>query len=673
MSSMQVDARERGFSYSYDAPLDMRMDPDAGARRAAEIVNEWAERRLARAAARATARSATRGRIAREIVRARGARRSRRPASWSTRSSAAIPAPARFGGGHPAKRTFQAIRIAVNGELGSLDARAARWPGTLLRVGGRLAAISFHSLEDRRVKRFLADRARGCICPPELPVCVCGREPEAELLTRRAVAPDARRGRRQPARGPARLRAARKLDAEDDGAEADARRGGRTPAPRRRDARATRRAATAAPRRRAPRAAPRVRGAGPRARARPPPRRAALAAAAAAPRRRRSRARRLAPARPPASAAARWIALLGVAADRASSLMQVSLLKLNAGIGRARRPRADAASARTPSCAARSRAARLERAHRRPRRPSSGMVIPAAGDVALPRRPRADGRARGAASAAAGRCADAAPAAPRPTAARRRRRHADARPRPRRRPPPAPRRPTRRRRRDDRRRHDRDRPTATDGGRDDRAHAAPATPRRPRRPGRRRGAARRAARAARASRCALIERRIGLLFAAFLALLLARGRPRAVWLRRRQGPSSLKRAAASQQVSRRRRCPAQRGTILDRHGDELAVSEAADDVFATPYLVKDPVGDGAPSSRRCSARPDDDAAAQARRPRHAASPTSPARSPAEPGAQRSQKLEIAGHRAPPTSRAHLPAGRARRAGDRRGRHRRQRA
>ena len=102
-----------------------------------------------------------------------------------------MPPAYRFGRGHPAKRSFQALRIAVNGELDSLDrALPAAWD--LLRVGGRLGAISFHSLEDRRVKRFLADRAQGCICPPELPVCVCGHEPEAELLTRRAVAPTSR-------------------------------------------------------------------------------------------------------------------------------------------------------------------------------------------------------------------------------------------------------------------------------------------------------------------------------------------------------------------------------------------------------------------------------------------------------------------------------------------------
>ena len=103
---------------------------------------------------------------------------------------AALPAAVRrsFGGGHPAKRVFQAIRIAVNDELDSLD-RALPLAWELLRAGGRLAAISFHSLEDRRVKRFLAERARGCVCPPDFPVCVCGREPEAELLTGRAVVP----------------------------------------------------------------------------------------------------------------------------------------------------------------------------------------------------------------------------------------------------------------------------------------------------------------------------------------------------------------------------------------------------------------------------------------------------------------------------------------------------
>ena len=130
---------------------------------------------------------------------------------------AAIPPSERFGRGNPAKRSFQAIRIAVNGELDALT-RGLPLAWELLNEGGRLGTIAFHSLEDRRVKRFLADRARGCICPPELPVCVCGREPEAELLTKRAVSPGAEELERNPRAGSAHLRAALKIrDAEEAG------------------------------------------------------------------------------------------------------------------------------------------------------------------------------------------------------------------------------------------------------------------------------------------------------------------------------------------------------------------------------------------------------------------------------------------------------------------------
>jgi len=208
MSSMQVDTRARGFSYSYDAPLDMRMDPgqELSAR---TIVNGWDERRLARLLRElGEERHATR--IARGIARARAGGEIETTGELVDVVAAAVPAPARFAGGHPAKRTFQAIRIAVNDELGQLDAALPRaW--SLLRESGRLAGISFHSLEDRRVKRFLVARARGCICPPDLPVCACGREPEAELLGRRAVAPTPGEIAANPRARPARLRAARKL------------------------------------------------------------------------------------------------------------------------------------------------------------------------------------------------------------------------------------------------------------------------------------------------------------------------------------------------------------------------------------------------------------------------------------------------------------------------------
>jgi 16S rRNA (cytosine1402-N4)-methyltransferase len=153
------------------------------------------------------------GAIARAIVR----RRAQTPIATTLELvdtiNSAIPAPARFGGGHPAKRSFQALRIAVNDELGQLD-RALPLAWGVLREGGVLAGISFHSLEDRRMKRFLGARARGCICPPDLPVCACGREPEAALLSRRSITPSADEVARNPRASSARLRAARKLTDE---------------------------------------------------------------------------------------------------------------------------------------------------------------------------------------------------------------------------------------------------------------------------------------------------------------------------------------------------------------------------------------------------------------------------------------------------------------------------
>ena len=209
VSSMQLDALERGFSYVYDAPLDMRMDTRAPLD-AREVVNTWEERQLAQ-----IFKSYGEERYARQIARAISRRRRSAPIETTHELvdvvQSAIPAPARFGGGHPAKRVFQAIRIAVNDELGALD-RALPEAWRILRRGGRFGAISFHSLEDRRVKRFLAERARGCICPPDFPICACGRTPEAELLTGRAVAPTPGEVAHNPRSRSAHLRAARRIE-----------------------------------------------------------------------------------------------------------------------------------------------------------------------------------------------------------------------------------------------------------------------------------------------------------------------------------------------------------------------------------------------------------------------------------------------------------------------------
>jgi 16S rRNA (cytosine1402-N4)-methyltransferase len=211
MSSMQVDTWARGFSYSYDAPLDMRMDSTQELT-AASIVNGWDDRRLA-SLLREYGEERYARQIARAIVRSREREELTSTGQLVEVIKSAIPVPAQFAGGHPARRTFQALRIAVNDELAQLDAVLPEaWE--LVAPGGRIAAISFHSLEDRRVKRFLVDRARGCICPPELPVCVCGREPEAELLTRRAIAPTPGEVAANPRSKSAHLRAARKLEVQ---------------------------------------------------------------------------------------------------------------------------------------------------------------------------------------------------------------------------------------------------------------------------------------------------------------------------------------------------------------------------------------------------------------------------------------------------------------------------
>jgi 16S rRNA (cytosine1402-N4)-methyltransferase len=208
LSSMQLDQPERGFSYASDAPLDMRMDPSAAVS-AKELLNEADERQLATIFRRyGDERYATQ--IARAIGRARRERPVARTGELVEIVKHAIPTPARFGAGHPAKRVFQALRIAVNDELSALES-ALPDAVRVLRSGGRLAVISFHSLEDRIVKRFFRDQARGCVCPPEFPVCTCGHEPVLRELTRRPVRPGAAELAANPRAASARLRAAVKV------------------------------------------------------------------------------------------------------------------------------------------------------------------------------------------------------------------------------------------------------------------------------------------------------------------------------------------------------------------------------------------------------------------------------------------------------------------------------
>ena len=205
VSSMQIDRPERGFSYAADAPLDMRMDPSSELS-ARDLVNDLSERELAD-----VFRRHGEERFARQIAQAIGRRRSERPIERTAELveviKSAVPAPRRFGDGHPAKRVFQALRIAVNDELGALE-RALPSAVAMLKPGGRLAVISFHSLEDRIVKRYLVAQAHGCECPPDFPVCACGKKPVLRLLTRKAVRPSPRETTENPRSASARLRAA---------------------------------------------------------------------------------------------------------------------------------------------------------------------------------------------------------------------------------------------------------------------------------------------------------------------------------------------------------------------------------------------------------------------------------------------------------------------------------
>src|SRR5215217_7821668 len=212
VSSMQLDTPERGFSYAADAPLDMRMDPSAPLS-ARDVVNEADERRLIDIFDRYGEERYARP-IARAIVRRRAERPFERTGELVETIKAAIPAPARFGEGHPAKRVFQALRIDVNDELATLE-RALPPALEMLRPGGRLAVISFHSLEDRIVKRFLRREEHGCTCPPDFPVCVCGAKRRLRATPRRAIRPSAAEVQRNPRAQSARMRVATKESPAD--------------------------------------------------------------------------------------------------------------------------------------------------------------------------------------------------------------------------------------------------------------------------------------------------------------------------------------------------------------------------------------------------------------------------------------------------------------------------
>ena len=204
VSSHQLDVGERGFSYRRAGPLDMRMGPDARWT-AADVVNHWDEVELVRIL-RTYGEERFAGRIARAIVRSRPIRDTTHLADVVV---AAVPAGPR-NRAHPARRTFQAIRIAVNDELEAL-ADGLDLAVRLLRPGGRIVVISYHSLEDRIVKRRLAAGARGCVCPPDLPVCGCEGIVELRLLTRRPEVPSEAEVEVNPRARSARLRAAERV------------------------------------------------------------------------------------------------------------------------------------------------------------------------------------------------------------------------------------------------------------------------------------------------------------------------------------------------------------------------------------------------------------------------------------------------------------------------------
>lgn len=208
-SSYQFDTPERGFSYMHDAPLDMRMDAEGASLTAYDVINtysqadlkrilfEWGEEKFA-------------PRIASAIIEEREKSPIRTTAQLSEVIKSAIPAAARKGGPHPAKRSFQAIRIEVNHELDAISP-AIRSAASHMATSGRVAIISFHSLEDRIVKNTYAELAQGCTCPREFPVCVCGKKPSVRILTKKPILPSDKELEANPRSRSAKLRVAEKV------------------------------------------------------------------------------------------------------------------------------------------------------------------------------------------------------------------------------------------------------------------------------------------------------------------------------------------------------------------------------------------------------------------------------------------------------------------------------
>ncbi|AUS09350.1 16S rRNA (cytosine(1402)-N(4))-methyltransferase [Laceyella sacchari] len=208
VSSPQLDQGERGFSYHQEAPLDMRMDKEQELS-AYQVVNEWPEEELVRILFEYGEEKFSR-RIAKMIVK----ERSKAPISTTLQLvdiiKQAVPAPARRTGPHPARRSFQAIRIAVNDELNAFRDALADSVG-LLRPQGRISVITFHSLEDRICKQFFLEEAKGCVCPPTFPVCTCGQTPRLKIITRKPLLPTDKEIERNPRARSAKLRVAEKI------------------------------------------------------------------------------------------------------------------------------------------------------------------------------------------------------------------------------------------------------------------------------------------------------------------------------------------------------------------------------------------------------------------------------------------------------------------------------